>query len=96
MGIAEVLTAPQNPFAERLIGSIRRDEGHAKPRRSRGYADLALDLGGVVGRARLMETRLGLKPDWGGAADKVVSPRGESPRPSIAHSDGKHIRGMRR
>jgi RNA-directed DNA polymerase len=26
---------------------------------------LALDLGDVVGRARLMETRLGLKPDWG-------------------------------
>jgi hypothetical protein len=26
---------------------------------------LTLDLGGVAGRARLMETRLGLKPDWG-------------------------------
>ena len=26
---------------------------------------MALDLGGVAGRARLMETRLGLKPDWG-------------------------------
>ena len=26
---------------------------------------MTLDLGGVAGRARLMETRLGLKPDWG-------------------------------
>jgi hypothetical protein len=51
--------------ASRIRRRDTGDEGHAKPRRPRGYADLTLDLGGVAGRARLMETRLGLKPDWG-------------------------------
>ena len=63
------LVAPEAGWAPERASRIRRrdtgDEGHAKPRRPRGYADLTLDLGGVAGRARLMETRLGLKPDWG-------------------------------
>jgi len=40
-----------------------RDEGPVKPGRSRGDTDLAFKLGGAVGRAGLMETPLGLKPD---------------------------------
>jgi hypothetical protein len=95
-----LLREPEAGRVPERAGRIRRrdisDEGHVKPGGLGGDTDLAFNLGGSVGRAWLMETRLGLKPDWGGAADKVVSPRGESPRPSIAHSDGKHIRGMRR
>ena len=64
-----LLREPEAGRVPERAGRIRRrdtgDEGHAKPRRPRGYADLTLDLGGVAGRARLMETRLGLKPDWG-------------------------------
>ena len=41
------------------------DEGHVKPGGPGGDTDLAFNLGGSVGRARLMETHLGLKPDSG-------------------------------
>jgi len=46
-------------------GGCTGDEGHAKPRSPRGYADLALYLGGSAGRAWLMATCLGLEPYWG-------------------------------
>jgi hypothetical protein len=63
------LAVPEAGWAPERASRIRRrdtgDEGQVKPRRRRGYADLALDLGGSAGRAWLMETRLGLKPDWG-------------------------------
>ena len=63
------LVAPEAGWAPERASRIRRrdisDEGHAKPGGLGGDTDLAFNLGGSGGRARLMETRLGLKPDWG-------------------------------
>ncbi len=63
-----LLSAPEAGRVPERAGGVRRrdisDEGHVKPRGLRGYADLALKLGGFVGRAWLMATHLGLKPDW--------------------------------
>jgi hypothetical protein len=63
-----LLSEPEAGRVPERAGGVRRrdigDEGHVKPRTSRGDADLALKLGGSVGRAWLMATHLGLKPDW--------------------------------
>jgi hypothetical protein len=63
-----LLRAPEAGRVPERAGGVRRrdisDEGHVKPGGPRGDTDLAFNLGGSVGRARLMETHLGLKPDW--------------------------------
>ena len=51
--------------ASRIRRRDTGDEGHVKPRGHRGYANLALYLGGCAGRAWLTETRLDFEPYWG-------------------------------
>ncbi len=51
--------------ASRIRRRYTGDEGHVKPREHRGYADLALYLGGCAGRAWLTETHRDLEPYWG-------------------------------
>ncbi len=76
---------PEAGWVPERASRIRRrdisDEGHVKPRRRRGYVDLALYLGGSAGRAWLTETRLDLEPYWrkpdvrhlrGGAGDVAM------------------------
>jgi hypothetical protein len=62
------LREPEAGRVPERAGGVRRrdisDEGHVKPGGLGGDTDLAFNLGGSVGRARLMETHLGLKPDW--------------------------------
>jgi hypothetical protein len=63
-----LLREPEAGRVPERAGRIRRrdisDEGHVKPGGLGGDTDLAFNLGGSVGRAWLMETHLGLKPDW--------------------------------
>ena len=63
-----LLREPEAGRVPERAGGVRRrdisDEGHVKPGGLGGDTDLAFNLGGSVGRARLMETHLGLKPDW--------------------------------
>jgi len=67
MSISRYIEPEAGRVPERA-GRVRRrdirDEGHVKPGRLRADTDLAFKLGGAVGRAGLMETPLGLKPDW--------------------------------
>ncbi len=62
------LREPEAGRVPERAGGVRRrdirDEGQVKPGGLGGDTDLAFNLGGSVGRARLMETHLGLKPDW--------------------------------
>jgi hypothetical protein len=64
-----LLREPEAGRVPERAGGVRMrdisDEGHVKPGGLGGDTDLAFNLGGSVGRARLMETHLGLKPDWG-------------------------------
>src|SRR5262249_21750516 len=63
-----LLREPEAGRVPDRAGRVRRrdrsDEGPVKPRGPRGDTDLAFKLGGSVGRAGLMETPFGLKPDW--------------------------------
>jgi len=64
-----LLSEPEAGRVPDRAGGVRRrdisDEGHVKPRSSRGYADLALDLDGSARMAWLTETRLDLEPYCG-------------------------------
>jgi hypothetical protein len=72
-----LLSEPEAGWVPERASRIRRrdisDEGHVKPRRRRGYVDLALYLGGSAGRAWLTETRLGLEPYWGNPAVRFLA-----------------------